>query len=288
MSAKILDGKKIADGIKEELKKEVLSLKKRGIVPGLAVIMVGSDPASQIYVNSKKKTARELGIDSTVFQLDENASEKELLEIIDKVNGDKKVHGVLVQLPLPKHINEERIINQIYLKNDVDCFHPENLGKVIIGTATVYPCTPMGIIELIKRSDIEIAGKDAVVIGRSNIVGKPTAIMLMEQNATVTICHSKTKDLSFYTKNADILISAVGRPGLITADMVKEGAVVIDVGINRMPDGKLTGDVDFEAVKNVASVISPVPGGVGPMTIAMLMKNTVEAAKKLTPSRMSS
>jgi methylenetetrahydrofolate dehydrogenase (NADP+) / methenyltetrahydrofolate cyclohydrolase len=279
MSAKILDGKKIALEIKEELRLEIKKLKEKGIVPGLAVILVGSDPASKIYVASKKKACEEVGINSKVLEMSENTTQQELEVTIEKLNQDEKIHGILVQLPLPGHIDEEKIIESIDPKKDVDCFHPENVGKLSIGVGNIFPCTPAGIIEILKRNDIEIAGQECVVVGRSNIVGKPMAMLLLNNNATVTIAHSKTKNLAEVTKRADILISAVGKAGLITKDMVKKRAVVVDVGMNRLENGKLAGDVDFDQVKEIASAITPVPGGVGPMTIAMLMRNTVEAAK---------
>lgn len=281
MSAKILDGKKIAFEIKEELKDEILRLKKKGIIPGLAVVLVGNDQASQVYVNSKKKACEEIGIYSQILKMSENADQKELQEIIKRLNSDEKIHGILVQLPLPKHINEEKIIESINSKKDVDCFHPENVGKLSIGAGKLMPCTPAGIIEMLKRYNIKITGKECVVVGRSNIVGKPMAMMLLNNNGTITIAHSKTINLTEVAKRADILISAVGKAGLITKNMVKKGAVVVDVGMNRTESGKLVGDVDFEGIKEIASMITPVPGGVGPMTIAMLMKNTVLAAKKI-------
>jgi len=281
MSNKIIDGKKISSEIKEKLRLEIKKLKEEGVVPGLAVIIVGSDSASQVYVKSKKKTAEELGIYSEIFQLEENAKEEDILELVGRLNKDNKIHGILVQLPLPKHIDEGKIILAIAPQKDVDCFHPENVGKILTGGAVVYPCTPAGIVELLKRSGIEISGNNCVVIGRSNIVGKPVALMMLQENATVTICHSKTKDLKKYCSEADIIVAAVGRAKMITADMVKNGAVIIDVGINRSPDGKLVGDVDFDSVIDKVSAITPVPGGVGPMTIAMLLKNTVLAAKNI-------
>lgn len=283
---KIIDGKKIAAQIKDELGEEIQLLKKQGIVPGLAVVICGNDPASQVYVKSKKKTAEELGMNSWIFELSEDASEKELLVLIDKLNKDDKVNGILVQLPLPKHINEGNIVRTIDPQKDVDCFHPENVGNLMTGNAKFLPCTPEGIIELLKRSGIEISGKECVVVGRSNIVGKPLALMLLAENGTVTIAHSKTRDLEKVCSRADILISAVGRAGFIKADMIKSGAVVIDVGINRLPDEKIVGDVDFEQVKEKASAITPVPGGVGPMTIACLMKNTVLAARFLNAEKI--
>jgi methylenetetrahydrofolate dehydrogenase (NADP+)/methenyltetrahydrofolate cyclohydrolase len=281
MNDKIIDGKKIAVEIREELRAEIAELKKKNITPGLAVIIVGSDPASVIYVRNKKKAASELEIYSEVFELDENTKETELLDLIDRLNKDNKIHGILVQFPLPENISKEKIILAIDPRKDVDCFHPENIGRVISGGAEIYPCTAAGIIELLERSKIEISERDCVVIGRSNIVGKPTAIMLLENNATVTICHSKTKDLKKHCLGADIIVAAAGKAKIVTADMVKDGAVVIDVGMNRMPEGKLVGDVDFEGVLEKVSAITPVPGGVGLMTVAMLMKNTAKLAKLL-------
>ncbi len=253
-------------------------LKEKGINPGLAVIIVGNDPASRVYVNNKKKACEYVGIYSEEYALDENTSQEELLELIDRLNKDKKISGILVQLPVPKHIDEEIIINAIDPKKDVDAFHPVNVGKIMVGNFDFVPCTPAGVMELIRESGIDPEGKECVVVGRSNIVGKPQAMLLLHKNATVTICHSRTKNLSEKTKNADILVAAVGIPEFIKGDMIKPGAVVIDVGINRVADKKLVGDVEFESAEKVASAITPVPGGVGPMTIAMLMKNTVKAA----------
>lgn len=252
---------------------------KVGKTVGLTVIIVGDDPASRVYVNSKKKACAEIGIISNEYTLSEDTTEAQLLEIIDKLNKDEKVNGILVQLPLPKHICEENIINSINPQKDVDAFHPQNVGKIMIGNFDFLPCTPAGVMELIDESGIDITGKECVVLGRSNIVGKPQSMLLLHKNGTVTICHSKTKDLKEVTKRADIIIAAIGRANFLTADMVKEGAVVIDVGINRLDNGKLCGDVDFENVSKIASAITPVPGGVGPMTIAMLMKNTITASK---------
>lgn len=276
---KILDGKKLAEEIKAELKTEVLELKEKGIIPGLAVVIVGENSASKIYVKNKKRACEEIGINSQVFELEEKISQDELLEVIGKLNADEKVHGILVQLPLPAHIDKEKIILMIDPKKDVDCFHPENIGKVFLGQETFPPCTPAGILEILERSEIEIIGKDVVIVGRSNIVGKPLALMMMNNGATVTVCHSETKNLKEKCSGADILISAAGKAGLITKDMIKQGAVVIDVGINRNNEGKLTGDVDFSEVSQIASAITPVPGGVGPMTITMLLKNTIKSAK---------
>lgn len=247
---------------------------------GLAVVIVGDDPASRVYVNNKKKACEYVGFDSYEYALPKETGEAELLSLIDKLNTDDRINGILVQLPLPKHISEEKIINRINPKKDVDAFHPENVGKIMTGSYDFLPCTPAGVMELIKESGIDICGKECVILGRSNIVGKPQAMLLLHANGTVTICHSKTKNLKEITKRADILVAAIGKEKFVTADMVKEGAVVIDVGINRTAEGKLCGDVDFENVVLVAGAITPVPGGVGPMTIAMLMKNTLNTVKK--------
>jgi methylenetetrahydrofolate dehydrogenase (NADP+)/methenyltetrahydrofolate cyclohydrolase len=290
MPAQILDGKSIAQEIREEIKKEVIELKeKHGIVPGLVTILVGENPASVSYVTAKQRTAHELGFYSVQENLPENVSEDELLKLIDKYNRDEKIHGILVQLPLPKHINERKVLYAIDPRKDVDGFHPVNVGKLVIGEPCFIPCTPYGILILLAKTGVPVDGADVVVIGRSNIVGKPIANLLMQKrkpvgNATVTVCHTGTKDIASHSRRADILIVAAGVPKFVTADMVKEGAVVIDVGVNRIgttPDGKakLCGDVDFDAVKEKASFITPVPGGVGPMTITMLMKNTLESAK---------
>ena len=278
MSAKILSGKEVSARIKAELKNEADKLKANGIMPGLAVVIVGDDPASRVYVNNKKKACEELGILSEEYALSAEIKEEELLALIDKLNADKNISGILVQLPLPKGIDEEKVINRINPKKDVDAFHPANVGKIMIGNYDFVPCTPAGVMELIAESGIDISGKECVIVGRSNIVGKPMSMLLLHQNGTVTVCHSKTKDLKEVTKRADILVVAVGRPEFITGDMIKEGAVVIDVGINRLENKKLVGDVHFESAEKVASAITPVPGGVGPMTIAMLMKNTLKAA----------
>lgn len=277
--AKLLKGKEVSDRIKDEIKNEVIKLKERGIEPGLAVILVGDDPASKVYVNNKKKACEYTGIKSFEYLLPENTTEEELLKLIEKLNADKEVSGILCQLPLPEHINEEAVINAISPAKDVDAFHPVNVGKIMTGNYDFVPCTPAGVMELIKESGIDINGKECVVVGRSNIVGKPMAMLLLHSNGTVTICHSRTKDLAEKTRNADILVAAVGIPEFIKGDMIKPGAVVIDVGINRIAPKKLVGDVEFEAAEKVAGAITPVPGGVGPMTIAMLMKNTVKAAE---------
>jgi methylenetetrahydrofolate dehydrogenase (NADP+) / methenyltetrahydrofolate cyclohydrolase len=277
----ILDGKKLADEMKTELKTEVFGLKEKNILPGLAVVLVGDDEASRIYVRHKEKACHELGIQSFSHHLLENVSEKELLNLIFKLNTDKKVHGILVQLPLPKYINETKIIESISPEKDIDCFHPENIGKLFLNEPRFLPCTPAGILALLKKYRIEISGRDILIIGKSNIVGKPLSLMLSNLNATVTLAHIKTKNLKEKTLSADIIITAVGRPGLITADMVKQDVVIVDVGMNRDVNGKISGDVDFEKVSKIASHITPVPGGVGPMTIAILMKNTLTATKNL-------
>ena len=289
MAAKIISGTEIAAQIREEIKQETAAFKeKTGVVPGLVTILVGQNPASISYVTAKGKTAKELGFYSIQDDQPENISEDTLLALIDKYNKDPKIHGILVQLPLPKHVNETKVLYAIDPNKDVDAFHPVNVGKLVIGEAAFYPCTPYGIQQLLIRSGAKTDGAEVVVVGRSNIVGKPIANMLLQKakgaNATVTICHTATKDMTFHTKRADILIVAAGRPKAITADMVKEGVVVIDVGVNRIgmtPEGKakLAGDVDFDGVKEKAAAITPVPGGVGPMTITMLMLNTLKAAK---------
>ena len=276
----IIDGNKIAKDIRLRVREETLALKeKTGVVPGLAVILVGEDPASQVYVGRKAKACEEVGFLSREYRLPANTTEVELLTLIHDLNRDESIHGVLVQLPLPKHIATDKIIAAIDPHKDVDGFHPYNVGGLVTGSPLFIPCTPRGIMELIARTGIELAGKEAVVVGRSNIVGKPMALLLLAQNATVTMCHSKTKDLPAVISRADVLIAAVGKARMITANMVKEGAVVIDVGVNRLENGKLAGDVAFDEVAAKASYITPVPGGVGPMTIAMLMKNTLDAAK---------
>ena len=276
--AKLIDGKQISKEIKDELKELVAKKKEEGMEATLAVIQVGNDPASSVYVGNKKKACEYIGIRSLAYELPEETTQAELVELINKLNQDDSVHGILVQLPLPKHMCEDDIIKTIAPEKDVDGFHPQSVGALSIGQKGFVSCTPAGVIQLLKRSGIEIEGKECVVLGRSNIVGKPMALLLLRENGTVTICHSKTKDLKEVTKRADILIVAVGRPKMVTADYVKEGAVVIDVGIHRMENQKLCGDVDFDSVEPIASYITPVPGGVGPMTIAMLMNNCVEAA----------
>jgi methylenetetrahydrofolate dehydrogenase (NADP+)/methenyltetrahydrofolate cyclohydrolase len=278
--AQLIDGKLISTQIKDELKAEVTELKTKGITPCLAVIQVGNDPASCVYVNNKKKACAYIGIESLSYELDENISQEELLTIIDELNHNEMVNGILVQLPLPKHIDENIVIHSIVPEKDVDGFHPETVGNMCIGSKGFLPCTPAGVIQLLKRSNIDIEGKECVVIGRSNIVGKPMAMLLLRENGTVTITHSRTKDLKEITKRADILVAAIGKPKFVTAEYVKEGAVVIDVGIHRNENNKLCGDVDFDDVIGKVSAITPVPGGVGPMTIAMLMNNCVETVRQ--------
>lgn len=275
----IIDGKAVSAAVKDEVKEQVAALKKDGGVPCLAVVLVGDDPASKVYVRNKKRACEYCGIKSLEYILDKAASEQQLLDLIDVLNNEPTVHGILVQLPLPPHINEQNIINAISEHKDVDAFHPANVGRLMTGNPDFLPCTPAGVMEMLKKYNIETAGKDCVIIGRSNIVGKPMAMLMLMANSTVTICHSKTKNLKEKCLSADILIAAIGKPKFVTADMVKDGAVVIDVGINRTEDGKLCGDVDFDEVSKKASYITPVPGGVGPMTIATLMKNTLTAYK---------
>lgn len=277
--AKIIDGKAVSASVKEVVAKEAAALKEKGILVGLAVVIVGNDPASRVYVNNKKKACAACGIESYEYALPEETTEEELLALVEKLNGDPAVNGILVQLPLPRQIDEHRIIEAISPKKDVDAFHAVNVGKIMIGDFDFLPCTPSGCMDLIDSTGVPVEGKRCVVIGRSNIVGKPMAMLLLHRNGTVTICHSKTKNLKEICREADILVAAVGRPNFVTADMVKEGAVVIDVGMNRLENGKLCGDVDFEGVSKVAGWITPVPGGVGPMTIATLMRNTLTAAK---------
>lgn len=276
--AYVIDGKKISQEIKDELKEQVDALKKEGKEIALAVIQVGTDPASSVYVGNKKKACAYIGIRSESYELPETVSQEELIALIERLNQDDKINGILVQLPLPEHIDEDAVIKAISPAKDVDGFHPESVGALMIGQPGFLPCTPAGIIQLLKRSDIEIAGKECVVIGRSNIVGKPMAVLLLRENGTVTVTHSKTKDLKEVCKRADILVAAVGKPRMITREYVKEGATVIDVGIHRNAENKLCGDVDYEDVFPIAGAITPVPGGVGPMTIAMLMNNCVSGA----------
>ena len=276
----IIDGKQIAAQIKDELKIEVEALKAAGVSVCLAVVQVGNDPASGVYVSNKKKACAYIGIDSKSYELPENTSEQELLELIDRLNKDSEVNGILVQLPVPKQIDEYKIIQAIAPAKDVDGFHEQNVGALNVGSKGYVSCTPAGVIQLLKRSGIEISGKECVVIGRSNIVGKPMAALLLQENGTVTVCHSKTKELKEVTKRADILVAAIGKPKMIDDSYVKDGAVVIDVGIHKDENGKLCGDVDFEKVAPKCSAITPVPGGVGPMTIAMLMSNCVSSTNR--------
>jgi methylenetetrahydrofolate dehydrogenase (NADP+)/methenyltetrahydrofolate cyclohydrolase len=290
MTAQIIDGKQVSADMRAEIKEEVAQLKEKGIVPGLGVILVGEDPASKSYVTAKERTCEDLGIFSDDNRLPEDATQEELLTRVEKMNKDPKINGILVQLPLPKHLNEAEVLLAIDPDKDVDGFHPMNVGKMMVGEKAFLPCTPHGVIQLLMRSGVTIEGAKVVIVGRSNIVGKPLANMLIQKNktgnATVTVCHTRTKDLADQTRQADIIIAAAGRPNTVTADMVKEGVVVIDVGVNRVEDTtkksgyRLVGDVDFEAVKEKASFITPVPGGVGPMTITMLMYNTVDSAKR--------
>jgi methylenetetrahydrofolate dehydrogenase (NADP+)/methenyltetrahydrofolate cyclohydrolase len=290
MTAQIIDGKQVAADMRAELKEEVARLKEKGIVPGLGVVLVGEDPASKSYVTAKERACEDIGIYSDDNRLSASSSQEELMALVEKMNKDPKINGILVQLPLPKGLNEAEVLLAIDPAKDVDGFHPVNVGKMVVGEKAFLPCTPHGVIQLLKRSGVAIEGAEVVIVGRSNIVGKPLANMLIQKkpnaNATVTVCHTRTKDLAYHTKRADIVIAAAGRPNTVTADMIKEGAAVIDVGVNRVEDAtkkkgyRLVGDVDFEAVKEKASFITPVPGGVGPMTITMLLYNTVESAKR--------
>lgn len=283
MSAHIIDGKALAQKIKNEIQNEVLLIKSKGTTPCLAVIIVGNDQASRVYVNNKKKACADVGMESREITCPEDIKEEDLMTIIDNLNNDSNVHGILVQLPLPKHISEEKIINYINPKKDVDCFHPFNVGKLMTGSPIFEPCTPAGIIALIKESGCNISGAECVVVGRSNIVGKPVAMMLLAENGTVTIAHSKSKNLKEICKKADILVVAIGKAKFVNSDYIKNGATVIDVGMDRDEYGKLCGDVDFDSAKEIAGAITPVPGGVGPMTITMLIKNTLKAANTFLP-----
>ena len=279
--AKLIDGKLISAQIREEIAEQVKDYNaKTGKLPGLAVVIVGENPASQVYVRNKKRACEQVGFNSWVYEMPESTTQDELNLLIDKLNDDANVHGILVQLPLPKHLDEEQVILRIKPEKDVDAFHPTNVGRITIGNPKFLPCTPAGIMELLHRSNVEISGKECVLVGRSNIVGKPMALLLLAENGTVTVCHSKTKNLKEVCRRADILVVAIGKADFVTADMVKEGAVVIDVGMNRNAEGKLTGDVDFASVSEVVSYITPVPGGVGPMTITMLLQNTLRAAEE--------
>jgi methylenetetrahydrofolate dehydrogenase (NADP+)/methenyltetrahydrofolate cyclohydrolase len=290
MTARIIDGKQVAAEIRAELKEEIARLKTRGIVPGLGVILVGDDPASQSYVTGKERACEEIGIYSDDNRLPARTSQDELIALVKRMNANPRIHGILVQLPLPKHLNESEVLLAIHPDKDADGLHPVNIGRMVLGEKAILSCTPHGVLQLLVRSGVTIDGSHAVIVGRSNLVGKPLANMLIQKsptgNATVTVCHTRTKNLAQYTRQADILIAAIGRPGMITADMVKDGAVVIDVGVSRVDDAtkkagyRLVGDVDFDAVKEKASLITPVPGGVGPMTITMLLYNTVASAKR--------
>lgn len=277
--AKIIDGKAVSASVRAHAAQQVTELKAKGVTPGLAVVIVGDDPASRTYVNNKKKACAEVGIYSEEYALPASTSQQELMDLVARLNNKKDINGILVQSPLPKGLDEEAVVEAINPIKDVDAFHPSNVGRIMIGNFHFLPCTPAGVIELLHSAQIDICGKNCVVVGRSNIVGKPMAMLLMHNNGTVTICHSKTKNLTEICQNADILVAAIGKPKFISADMVKPGAVVIDVGMDRDENGKLCGDVDFASVEPKASYITPVPGGVGPMTIAMLMKNTITAAK---------
>ncbi|QSS98910.1 bifunctional methylenetetrahydrofolate dehydrogenase/methenyltetrahydrofolate cyclohydrolase FolD [Pontibacillus sp. ALD_SL1] len=289
MSAEIIYGRELAEDIRERMTKEVADLRELGVVPGLAVVIVGNDPASLSYVRGKDKASKKVGLESSLIELPEEVSQQELLDLVDRLNHDSKVHGILVQLPLPDHINEDEVIEAISPSKDVDGFHPVSIGRMMAGKETFLPCTPLGILTMFKEKEISLEGKHVVVLGRSRIVGKPIGQMLLNENATVTYCHSRTKNLKDFTQKADILIVAVGKPGFISGDDIKDGAVVIDVGVNRIEDGSLTGDVDFESALEKASYITPVPRGVGPMTITMLLHNTIQAAKQLNqiPQRSS-
>lgn len=280
MAAQVINGKEIVSAYRAQIKEEVASLTQQGVQPGLAVILVGEDPASQVYVRNKAKACEEAGIYSEVHTLSAETSEADVLQLIEQLNQNPKIHGILVQSPLPKHISEEKVVEAIAVEKDADCFHPVNVGNLMIGKEGPAPCTPAGVIAILKKIGVDIAGKHAVVIGRSNIVGKPMAILLLRENATVTVCHSRTANMAEITRQADILIAAVGKPKMVKREHVKPGAIVVDVGINRLDTGKLAGDVDFDDVLDVASYITPVPGCVGPMTITVLLRNTLEAAKR--------
>ncbi|WP_181350060.1 bifunctional methylenetetrahydrofolate dehydrogenase/methenyltetrahydrofolate cyclohydrolase FolD [Thalassobacillus sp. CUG 92003] len=280
MGAEVIYGKQLATEIREDMKQEAAELREKGIIPGLTVVLIGDDPASLSYVRGKQKASEKIGLASNLIELPENTSEVELLDLIGQLNQDGEVHGILVQLPLPDHIDDQKVIEAIEPQKDVDGFHPINIGRMMTGQDTFYPCTPYGILVMLKRARIALEGRHVVIIGRSNLVGKPVGQLLLNEHATVTHCHSRTENLQHHTRHADIVIVAVGKPAFITGDDIKEGAVVIDVGVNRV-DGKLTGDVDFDSVKEKASHVTPVPKGVGPMTITMLLSNTIQAAKSI-------
>ncbi len=281
MSGQLVDGKKLAESIQQHIAREVSHLKTRGVIPGLAVILVGDNEASKVYVRNKEAACKKVGMLAEQHNLPADTSEEKLLQLIDTLNSDSKIHGILVQLPLPPHIKEQKILEALLPEKDADGFHPVNMGNLLIGRNTVIPCTPFGILKILESISYPLEGKEAVVVGRSNIVGKPIAVLLLQKHATVTICHTRTKNMAEKISRADIVIAAVGRPHLIKGEWIKPGAVVIDVGMNRLPNGKLTGDVEFEEAKKRASYITPVPGGVGPMTITMLLWNTLQAAKKV-------
>ena len=281
MDTRIIDGAALARAVRNELHDRVGSLKSAGVVPGLAVVFVGDDPASRVYVRNKARACSEIGLHSEQHDLPASASEAEVLERVSLLNADSHIHGILVQLPLPAHISGERVLRAIAPDKDVDGFHPFNVGLLATGHAGFVPCTPAGVMRMLDREDIQLEGRHAVIVGRSNIVGKPMAMLLLQASATVTVCHSQTRDLAFHARRADILVAAIGRPRFVTGDMIQAGAVVIDVGINRLPDGKLCGDVDFAAAMDIASLVTPVPGGVGPMTITMLLANTIESAERV-------
>ncbi len=287
MSAKIIDGKLIAKEVRSALKMRAENLIEQGVHPGLAVIIVGDDPASNIYVNNKVKACQKVCIHSEVYRFPGNVSQDEVMQCVKDLNENPLIHGILVQLPLPAHFDSNKVTTSIAIEKDVDSFHLYNVGALVTGNAAFLPCTPYGILTMLDKHEVQIEGQQAVIVGRSNIVGKPMSLMLLEKGATVTICTSKTKDLAAHTRDADILVVATGKPGLITADMIKLGATIIDVGINRLPDGKLVGDVDFASVKEKAGHITPVPGGVGPMTITMLLSNTIEAAERAQKNSLS-
>ncbi|RTZ47924.1 bifunctional methylenetetrahydrofolate dehydrogenase/methenyltetrahydrofolate cyclohydrolase FolD [Candidimonas sp. SYP-B2681] len=280
MTARLIDGKALSDAVKADVAHRVLALKQQGLVPGLAVVLVGQDPASQVYVRNKASACEKAGLHSSVIRMEADVTEQALLDVVDGLNNDPAVHGILVQLPLPKHMNSSKVIEAIAASKDVDGFHISNAGLLMTGQPLFRPCTPYGIMKMLESENVPLRGAEAVVVGASNIVGKPMAMLLLAAGATVTLCNSKTRDLGAQTRRADVLVVATGKPKMVTGDMIKPGAVVIDVGINRTPDGKLVGDVDFESAKTVADAITPVPGGVGPMTIAMLLVNTLEAAER--------
>lgn len=280
MTARIIDGKALSDAVKAEVAQRVAQLKKRGITPGLAVVLVGEDPASQVYVRNKAAACEKAGLHSQVIRLNADISEQELLDVVCSLNENPAIHGILVQLPLPKHMNSARVIETIAAHKDVDGFHISNAGLLMTGQPLFRPCTPYGVMKMLESQNVSLWGAEAVVVGASNIVGKPMAMLMLAAGATVTLCNSKTRDLAAHTRRADVLVVATGKPGMVTGEMIKPGAVVIDVGINRLPDGKLVGDVEFSSASQVAGAITPVPGGVGPMTIAMLLVNTLEAAER--------